>query len=989
MDSNTPGGDGHYNQHPGADGDNQDTGMYDDEYYSNGGQTGGTTGGQTGGTTGYSEGGYTNATDGGYTDGGQSTGGFTGGGQSTGMGDDGSEYMGDDDGEEDTPYTSGGQQQQSMGGMGGSRGGSRARAATAAEDDDELGGTTTGGGGSTTGAATPGGDGTGLGDSEFTGETPYLADNNTQQSNSNALQYSVSLTPVQQSLLYMGQQQEQQAQEKKKKETRKKTTTQPKTKGRPIKEVDTFHLPSNPNAPLPDEYKCLCYINGQFLVVHVIGKLTPRQMRPTEVEVCLFNQSQPTNTIPRPYPPETLPVDYAGHEYCYYVHVERWDRRMDQWVTRDRLRSFAELVRFIAPYSFSPQCSGRINPARPGLYVDWRVVALLKTRYPALVYYSMEQFQQVDTKKYHRPGHLDFNPAAQYEITQIPPHQNAYLTTNTPPPNGVQSDWLIPMIVPHPLPIVPILSPGLYENLKLMDEFERMYQDAALETLSLVLSTPLQPPPDDQMDPAFLPNGPQHLATLPSPAADLSNNNSSGKMTRARGKRAGSIEPAQSNSNAPVVHEANSLYTHPDGWRGPRYLVETYEEALLHFGPMEDESEHIANSKFKMGAKVVLGRFNLSPWYYSPYPPHYLQSGTLWCCEFCFSPFNYEDEMVRHQVRCTLRAPPGQEIYRSKENNIEICMFEVDGAKEIVYAENLSYFAKIFLDHKWLWWDCSIFYFYVMCEVTPRGLITLGYFSKEKAYGTKCDNGAINSNNLACILTLPQYQGMAFGKFLISFSYELSRIDQVVGGPERPFSDLGRISYIAQWTENAIKAIYIYVEYRKRHKTMPTIPDLIKIYSQRCYLDLVEVCEPMLELSENYFGQFSISIDEISQITYIVRDDLIDALKENQILQYSPIQHTWCYNLNSIKDVITKAKRRKETQRERLMAKTEEERAQHKSVRLAIPALVRWTKHIQPAPRIASNKKNQHQDDDDDEIVEPQRKAPRQGRVTRGNPGNR
>jgi histone acetyltransferase MYST1 len=49
-----------------------------------------------------------------------------------------------------------------------------------------------------------------------------------------------------------------------------------------------------------------------------------------------------------------------------------------------------------------------------------------------------------------------------------------------------------------------------------------------------------------------------------------------------------------------------------------------------------------------------------------------------------------------------------------------------------------------------------------------------GYFSKEK--------DSLNSNNLACILVLPPYQRKGYGKFLISFSYELSKIEKKVGG---------------------------------------------------------------------------------------------------------------------------------------------------------------------------------------------------------------
>ncbi|XP_075996573.1 histone acetyltransferase KAT7-like isoform X2 [Genypterus blacodes] len=233
---------------------------------------------------------------------------------------------------------------------------------------------------------------------------------------------------------------------------------------------------------------------------------------------------------------------------------------------------------------------------------------------------------------------------------------------------------------------------------------------------------------------------------------------------------------------------------------------------------------------------IMFGRYELDTWYHSPYPEEYARLGRLYMCEFCLKYMKSQTILRRHMAKCEWKHPPGDEIYR--KGNISV--FEVDGKKNKIYCQNLCLLAKLFLDHKTLYYDVEPFLFYVMTEADNTGCHLVGYFSKEK-------NSFLNYN-VSCILTMPQFMRQGYGKMLIDFSYLLSKVEEKVGSPERPLSDLGLISYRSYWKEVLLR-----------------------------YLN-------------NFQGK-EISIKEISQETAVNPVDVVSTLQSLQMLKYWKGKH--------------------------------------------------------------------------------------------------
>ncbi|PIO75333.1 MOZ/SAS family protein [Teladorsagia circumcincta] len=169
---------------------------------------------------------------------------------------------------------------------------------------------------------------------------------------------------------------------------------------------------------------------------------------------------------------------------------------------------------------------------------------------------------------------------------------------------------------------------------------------------------------------------------------------------------------------------------------------------------------------------------------------------------------------------CKRRNPPGEAIY--VEGDIKV--YEVFGALE---------------------------------KVDSEGTHIAAMFSKEM----------YSANNLACIMTLPCYQRKGYGNLMIQLSYEMSKRAKYPGTPERPFSDLGEISYKKYWLWVLLEFFDSAAMRKVEDVTVDDLEALVGINKD----DIKDVMEPIGLLSHLKGGTYIVHNPKLDQESGVER----------------------------------------------------------------------------------------------------------------------
>ncbi|KAF9939173.1 K(lysine) acetyltransferase [Mortierella alpina] len=331
------------------------------------------------------------------------------------------------------------------------------------------------------------------------------------------------------------------------------------------------------------------------------------------------------------------------------------------------------------------------------------------------------------------------------------------------------------------------------------------------------------------------------------------------------------------------------------------------EGALVHprSNPRQDyhdeEAPQVRNVEW-----ILYAGYDIATWYYSPFPEEYEDCQRLFICEYCLKYIRQVENFINHTKSCRRKKPPGTVVYCKGANKI----YRVDGGINKLYCQNLSLLAKLFLDNKTLYFDVHGFQFFVLTETRSgdRADVPVGFFSKEIV--------SYDGYNLACILILPPFQRKSYGKMLIEFSYELTKIEGKVGSPEKPLSDLGKLGYVSYWITAILRELYpkpwpakrIILPLSNRRKsraasikssstadTLPegsasvamegvlSLPDIRKdnIRQGPMDVDSATTSEPIADTAEHSSStshEIAFSIRELAARTGIMEEDLLETL---------------------------------------------------------------------------------------------------------------
>ncbi|KAI1432982.1 acyl-CoA N-acyltransferase [Xylaria sp. CBS 124048] len=259
------------------------------------------------------------------------------------------------------------------------------------------------------------------------------------------------------------------------------------------------------------------------------------------------------------------------------------------------------------------------------------------------------------------------------------------------------------------------------------------------------------------------------------------------------------------------------------------------------------------------------------------------------------------------RLEITRGVSSGRRADKSPLRSGEWSVWEVDGDNESLFCQNLSLFAKLFLDNKSVFFDVTGFNYFLLvytpapCKPHPHAQASrsaeplrnksapnpqarhpstpalllphnrpqiVGFFSKEKM--------SWDNNNLACILVFPPWQRKGLGALLMGVSYEISRREGILGGPEKPISELGRKGYKRFWAGEVARwllELNLPVSLRESAHS----PKIVKKGTDK----EKEVVKDKFREQENLI----VDVEQCSHDTWIAPEDCLAVLREMGVVE--------------------------------------------------------------------------------------------------------